>query len=64
MKKSELRHIIREEIHKVLNKTNPINKFFNDLANEGEELVKKMNERKVYISENINKNGNLQNISY
>jgi len=45
MEKSELRHIIREEIHKVLNKTNPINKFFNDLANEGEELVKKMNER-------------------
>jgi hypothetical protein len=45
MKKSELKQIIREEINKTLNKVNPINKFFSGLANDGEELVKKMKER-------------------
>jgi hypothetical protein len=56
MKKSELRQIIKEEIYKIIEKNisesqelNPINKFFHELASEGEKLVKKMKE----INENL-----------
>lgn len=44
MKKSKLRQIIEKNISES-QELNPINKFFHELASEGEKLVKKMKER-------------------